>query len=105
MGEKFQIDFLEEASAFLDELDEKARNKVLYNMRSAQLHTDKDLFKKLTDDIWEFRTIYNKTCYRLFGFWDKSGATITVVVATHSLVKKTGKIPPSDLAKAERLRK
>ncbi len=105
MKQKFQIEFLEEASAFLDQLEEKARNKVLYTMRSAQLNADKELFKKLTDDIWEFRTFYNKTHYRLFAFWDKSSKTATVVVATHGLVKKTGKTPPADLAKAERLRK
>lgn len=105
MKEKFQIEFLEEASSFLDELDDKARNKILYNMRSAQLNADKELFKKLTDDIWEFRTLYNKTYYRLFAFWDKSSKTVTVVVATHGLVKKTGKTPLADLAKAERLRK
>ena len=68
MKEKFQIEFLEEASTFLDTLDEKARNKVLYNMRSAQLNANKALFKKLTDDIWEFRTLYNRTYYRLFAF-------------------------------------
>ena len=105
MKEKFQIEFLEEASTFLDTLDEKARNKVLYNMRSAQLNANKALFKKLTDDIWEFRTLYNRTYYRLFAFWDKSSKTVTVVVATHGLVKKTDKTPPADLAKAERLRK
>lgn len=105
MKQKFQIEFLEEASAFLDQLEEKARNKVLYTMRSAQLNADKEFFKKLTDDIWEFRTLYNKTHYRLFAFWDKSSKTVTVVVATHGLVKKTGKTPPADLAKAERLRK
>jgi len=73
-------------------------------MRSAQLHADKELFKKLTDHIWKFRTLFNKTHYRLFAFWDKTDKTITVVVATHGLIKKTDKTPLADLAKAERLR-
>ena len=61
------------------------------------------MFKKLTVDIWEFRTLYNKTHYRLFAFWDKDETTF--VVATHGLIKKTDKTPYGDLEKAERLRK
>jgi len=67
--------------------------------------SDKNLFKKLTDEIWEFRTLFNKTHYRLFAFWDKSGKDETLIIATHGLIKKTDKTPQSDLNKAERLRK
>ena len=101
--EKFAIEFLTEALEFLDELDEKARNKIIYNIRNAQITNDKELFKKLTDDIWEFRTLFNKTHYRLFAFWHK--AANTVVIATHGLIKKTDKTPVADLNKAQRLRK
>lgn len=65
--------------------------------------SDKNLFKKLTDEIWEFRTLFNKTHYRLFAFWDKSGKDETLIIATHGLIKKTDKTPQSDLNKVERL--
>ena len=69
---KFEVEFLEEASEFLDSLDEKVRDKIIYNITKARFSNDKELFKKLTDEIWEFRTLFNKTHYRLFAFWDKS---------------------------------
>jgi phage-related protein len=67
--------------------------------------SDKNLFKKLTNEIWQFRTLFNKTHYRLFAFWDKSDKGETLIIATHGLIKKTDKTPQSDLNKAERLRK
>ncbi len=88
MTEKFQVQFLEEAVEFLDNLDEKARDKVIYNIQKARFSNDRELFKKLKDEIWEFRTLFNKTHYRLFAFWDKTGKTKTVVISTHGLIKK-----------------
>jgi phage-related protein len=96
---------MEEAAEFLDQLDEKARDKIIYNITKAQLTNDKELFKKLTDEIWEFRTLYSKTYYRLFAFWDTTDKADTVVISTHGLIKKTGKTPQADLDKAERLMK
>jgi phage-related protein len=96
---------LEEASDFLDSVDEKVRDKIIYNITKARFSNDKDLFKKLTDEIWEFRTLYKKTHYRLFAFWDKSKKTETLVISTHGIIKKTDKTPQGDLEKAERLRK
>lgn len=101
---KFRVEFLEDAKIFLDDLDEKAREKVLYNIWKARSINDKELFKKLQDEIWEFRTKYNKTYYRLFAFWDKSAKTDTVVISTHGLIKKTGKVPKNELEKAEKIR-
>lgn len=101
---KFNVEFLEEAAEFLDSLDEKVRDKIIYNVTKARFSNDKELFKKLTDEIWEFRTLFNKTHYRLFAFWDKTKKTDTVVISTHGLIKKTDKTPKSDLEKAERLR-
>ena len=69
---KFKVEFLEEAAKFLDSLDEKVKNKIIYNITKARYSSDKDLFKKLNDEIWEFRTLMNKSHYRLFAFWDKS---------------------------------
>jgi len=105
MTEKFQVQFLEEAANFLDNLEENAREKIYYNIKKAQIVNDRELFKKLNNEIWEFRTLFNKTHYRLFAFWDKVGNSETVVISTHGLIKKTDKTPVADLEKAERLRK
>ena len=102
---KFTVAFLEEAAAFLESLDEKVRDKIIYNITKARVSNDKELFKKLTDEIWEFRTLFKKTHYRLFAFWNKSEKTDTVVITTHGLINKTAKTPQSDLDKAERLRR
>ena len=95
---------MEEAKEFLENLADKPREKIIYNIRKAQLTQDKELFKKLSDEIWEFRTLYNKTYYRLFAFWDKIDKKDTLVISTHGLIKKTDKTPPGDIIKAERLR-
>ena len=104
MTKKFEVKFLEEAKEFLDNLADKPRAKIIYNIRKAQLTQDKELFKKLNDEIWEFRTLYNKTHYRLFAFWDKIDQIDTIVISTHGLIKKTDKTSPGDIIKAERLR-
>ena len=65
---------------------------------------DKELFKKLENsNIWEFRTLYNGNCYRLFSFWDTE--TETLIIATHGIVKKTQKTPAKEIAKAEDIRR
>ena len=53
---KFRVEFLEDAKIFLDQLDERARAKIIYNIWKSRSLTDKNLFKKLQDNIWEFRT-------------------------------------------------
>lgn len=104
MKPKFKIQFLEDASEFLDNLDEKNRDKIIYNIYKSQVIDDKELFKKLSGEIWEFRTLYNKTKYRLLAFWDKTDKIESIVIATHGFIKKTDKTPKSDIEKAERLR-
>lgn len=104
MTERFKVELLPEAVKFLDALDSKAREKIYYNIRKSQAINDPELFKKLTETIWEFRTLYNRTYYRLFAFWDKKGKEETLVLATHGLIKKTGKTPQGDLDKAEHIR-
>jgi len=101
---KFRVEFLEDCKEFLDSLDEKTKNKIIYNIWKARSVNDNELFKKLQDEIWEFRTLYNKFYYRLFAFWDKSDKQDTIVISTHGLIKKTDKTPKSEIEKAERLR-
>ena len=101
----FELDLLEEARDFLKSLSKDTRLKIGRNIRRVQKgERDSELFKKLDGtEIWEFRTLYNKTCYRLFAFWDKDENTL--VVATHGIIKKTQKTPQSDITKAEMIRK
>ena len=100
MTEKFKVEFLKEVFDFQDSLDEKARKKILFNIDRAKVKTDNTLFKKLTSDIWEFRTLFNKKQYRLFAFWDKTDNKVTIVIATHGIVKKTQKTPKKEIEKA-----
>lgn len=74
-------------------------------MKKAQFVNDNELFKKLNDFIWEFRTLYNGKAFRLFSFWDKSNGKETLVVATHGILKKTQRTPIKEINKAEEIRK
>ena len=105
MEEKFNIDFLDEAIDFINSLEIKPRKKIYYNLRKSQIINDPELFKKLTDNIWEFRTLFEKKQYRLFAFQDKTNKKETLVLATHGIVKKTQKTQKSEIKKAEGIRR
>ena len=105
MKEKFRVEFMDDAANFLEELDYKSKEKILFNIWKASIANDNELFKKLKDEIWEFRTLYRKTYFRFLAFWDKSDKQDTVVISTHGFFKKTRKTPSSEIEKAERLRK
>jgi phage-related protein len=76
----------------------------LYNIRKAQCGHDPELFKKLTDEIWEFRTLYQGLQYRLLAFWDKTNTMDTLVILTHGFIKKRSKVPENEILKAKQLR-
>ena len=100
---RFKIIYSEETIKFLNSLDEKAKAKIMYNIDKSKYVIDKELFKKLeTTDIWEFRTLYNGTAYRLFAFWDTDKEAL--VLTTHGFIKKTQKTPNKEIAKAEEIR-
>ncbi len=105
MKERFTVEFLPDAVEFVNNLDDKAREKIYYNIRKSQFINDNELFKKITENIWEFRTLYKNTAYRLFAFWDKIGKQETLVLATHGIIKKTNKTPIKEIEKAESIRK
>jgi len=101
---KFEVLFLTEAREFLLKLDVKTRDKLIFNIDKAKIKVDKGLFKKLKGEIWEFRTLYNKTYYRIFAFWDKEDNQNTLVLTTHGIIKKTDKTPEKEIEKAEKIR-
>ncbi len=105
MNKRFEVIFLEQALEFLEKLDLKARQKIYYNVDKAKIGLDPKLFKKLTDEIWEFRTKYKGIQYRLFAFWDRNNNKETLVISTHGIIKKVDKVPKSEIVKAEKIRK
>lgn len=104
MKPKFEVVFLEQAIDFMASLDSKTKRKFYYNIDKAKLENDPKLFKKLSGEIWEFRTKYNGLQYRLLAFWDKTDKSETLVLSTHGIVKKTDKIPKADIEKATKIR-
>ena len=92
MKPKYDVILLGEVWDLLDTIDEKSKEKIFYNIDKAKYVNDPELFKKLDDLIWEFRTKYRKTYYRLLAFWDKTDKIETLVVATHGIIKKTDKM-------------
>lgn len=101
----FKTIFLEDVEDFLDSLDFKSQKKVVYNVRMAEQTNDPELFKKLNNDIWEFRTKYLGKQIRLLAFWDKTNDTETLVLATSGFIKKTQKTTKNEIDRAERIRK
>ena len=101
---KLKIILMDETKDFISGLPQAAAYKIYYNMkRIAERERNSELFKKPEgSEIWEFRTLYNKTNYRIFAFWDTVNDTL--VVATHGVVKKTQKTPSKEIAKAEAIR-
>lgn len=104
MDYRFKVIFLEPVLEFLEDLDQKSREKVLYNIWKSRSINDTSLFKKLDGEIWEFRTLFNRQYIRLFAFWDKSDNKDTIVISTHGIIKKTDKTPKVEIERAESLR-
>lgn len=100
----FETKFLNEAEEFLDKLDPKITRKIIYNIDHAELTNDPKLFKKLQNDIWEFRTKFSGLQIRLLAFWDKTDNKETLVIATHGFIKKVDKVPSKEIERAVRLK-
>lgn len=105
MDKYFDVIFLEQALEFLEKLDLKTRQKIYYNVDKPNSDSTRNCSKKLTDEIWDFRTKYSGQQYRLFAFWDKTDKSETLVISTHGTVKKVDKVPKTEIEKAERIRK
>ena len=100
----FRVLLLDEAVAFINEMDFKTRSKLYYNLSKAQYVNDVSLFKKLNSEIWEFRTLYARRNIRLLAFWDRRDRAKTLVIITHGLIKKVSKVPQVEIDKASRIR-
>jgi len=104
--EKFRVIYYADAIEYLQRIELKTREKILYNVDKARYTLDPKLFKKLTGtDIWEFRTLYKGKQYRLLAFWDKAKDMDTLVIATHGFIKKTDKTPQKEIERANEIMK
>ncbi|MCF6332527.1 MAG: type II toxin-antitoxin system RelE/ParE family toxin [Draconibacterium sp.] len=104
MVKRFETKLLKEAFEFIKKQNLKTRKKIFQNIRRAEQQSDPKFFKKLTDEIWEFRTLYSGIQYRLLAFWDKDDKTETLVFVTHGIVKKTSKVDKKEINKANKIR-
>lgn len=102
---KFNVEYYQEAWDFLMRVDEKTRAKIADNITKASCTLDPKLLKKLTGEVWEFRTLYNSKQYRMLAFWDKRDKEQTLVIATHGFVKKVGKVPQKEIDKTTNIMK
>ena len=105
MKKKFDVILLGEVWDLLDIIEEKAKDKILYNIDKSKYVNDPELFKKLDEFIWEFRTKYRKSYYRLLSFWDKTDKKEKLVIATHGTIKKSDKVPRKEIEKAKAIMK
>jgi phage-related protein len=101
---RFNVRLLPEAISFLEQLSDKTRDKVLYNIWKSRALLDPELFKKVSNEIWEFRTLYADQSIRMLSFWDKANKLVALVIVTHGFVKKTVKLPILELNHAMNLR-
>lgn len=100
----FETKFLEEAEQFIAQLDSKTIKKIFYNIDLAEQTNDPKLFKKLQNDIWEFRTKFGGLQIRLLAFWEKTDKKETLIIATHGFIKKVDKVPGQEIDRAIRLK-
>lgn len=96
----FETMFLEEAKTFIETLDPKFVRKILFHIDLAEQTNNPKIFKKLRNDIWEFRTKYSGHQIRLLAFWDKTLKHETLVIATHGFIKKVDKVPAKEIDRA-----
>lgn len=103
---QYKVIYSKETIEFLASLSEEAKDKIAFNVdKVAHGVKDNEIFKKLdgTDDLWEFRTLYNRIKYRLLAFWDTEERAL--IITTHGFIKKTQKTPKKEIERAEEIKK
>ena len=98
----FDVLLSEEAEEFIRSLNSKVQKKVIYNIQKSRQVNDSKLLKKVSNEIWEFRTRYGKTQIRMLAFWDTN--TKALIICSHGFVKKTSKVPKAEMDKVLRYR-
>ena len=110
MNGEFAIEYVElpngrmPARDFVDSLDEKAAARIdafLDRLRAYGNQMQGKFVKKLTNDIFELRVKQFDRIFRVLFFYQPG----RVIVITSGFQKKTEQTPPSEVARAEQLRK
>lgn len=107
MEKPIEVIFLKQAEEFTNSIDNIPRKKLFQVIRKTKERLFGQWFTKLksSDGIFEFRIDDSGKFYRLFAFWDTKEEQETLVVATHGLIKKTNKTPPTEIRKAEQIKR
>ncbi len=66
----------------------KLQKKVAYNIQKSREVNNPKILKKLTEEIWEFRTRYGKQQIRLLAFWDPKLKSLIICTALEALGAK-----------------
>ena len=110
MQSEFTIEYVElpngrvPAREFVDSLDDRAAARVdafIARLRIYGNRMEGKFVKKLTADIFELRVKQFDRIFRVLFFYQRG----MLIVITSGFQKKTGDTPPSEIARAERLRK
>jgi len=99
MQKRFSVILLKSAKDFIFGLDLKTQTKIYFVLDKASHINDPKLFKKLQNDIWEFRIQAKSLHIRLLAFWDKRNEEQTLVISTHGFIKKRRKLIKTKLIK------
>lgn len=83
MNEKILSNLFDRSKGVSSQIRHEKSEKVILNVDKQKKKTDNELFKKLKGEIWGFRTLFNKTHYLIFVFWDIKDKEQTLVLTTH----------------------
>lgn len=100
MQKRFSVVLLKSARDFIFGLDLKTQTKIYSVLDKASYINDPKLFKKIQNEIWEFRIQAKSLQIRLLAFWDKRNEKHTLVISTHGFVKKKDKVNKNEIDKA-----
>ena len=103
--EIMEVNFAKQAAEFLQKVNLKHRVKIIENIELAKININSNLLKKITNEIWEFRTRVQGTQYRILCFWDKRDKEKTIIICSNGFIKKTNKTPLNEIAKASKIQK
>jgi phage-related protein len=97
MRKRFSVVLLKSAKDFIFGMDLKTQTKIYFVLDKASYVNDPKLFKKLQNDIWEFRIQIKSLQIRLLAFWDKRNDKQTLVISTHGFIKKAEKVNKNEI--------
>jgi hypothetical protein len=89
MIKQTETKLLEEAFEFIQKQKPDTRKKILHSIRRTEINTSQKSFKKLINEIWEFKIMYVGLRCKFFVFWDNDNNRKTLVFVKPELIKKT----------------